>query len=125
MVPFISMKDAQKKKVFDENGDPIAKAWDKFAFPDFGDDKAFALEVCNDVAAPVFRNGHVVVVSPSAELRKGDPVVVKNDGSCAIMKLWRQSARKIDLKPFNPALDDLSVPRDEIEWIARIVWVRH
>jgi phage repressor protein C with HTH and peptisase S24 domain len=125
MVPFITMKDAQKKKVFDDNGDPIAKAWDKFAFPDFGDDRAFAVEVSNDVAAPVFRNGHVVVVSPSAELRKGDPVVVKNDGTCSIMKLSRLTAKKIDLKSFNPALDDLSVVRDEIEWIARIVWVRH
>ena len=119
------MKDAQKKKVFDDNGDPITKAWDKFAFPDFGDEKAFAIEVSNDVAAPVFRNGHVVVVSPSAELRKGDPVVVKNDGACSIMKLSRLTAKKIDLKPFNPALDDLSMVRDEVEWIGRIVWVRH
>jgi phage repressor protein C with HTH and peptisase S24 domain len=41
------------------------------------------------------------------------------------MKLSRLTAKKIDLKPFNPALDDLSVVRDEIEWIGRIVWVRH
>ena len=64
MVPFISMKDVQKKRVFDENGDPIAKAWDRFAFPDFGDERAFAMRISNDVAAPVFRSGHVVVVSP-------------------------------------------------------------
>lgn len=125
MVPFITMKDAQKKRVFDENGEPIPKLWDKFAFPDFGDDRAFALEISNDVAAPVFRNGHVVVVSPSAELRKGDPVVLKNEGACSVMKLARQTAKKIDLKPFNTALDDLSLARDEIEWIARIVWARH
>ena len=125
MVPFITMKDAQKKKVFDENGDPIAKAWDKFAFPDFGDERAFAIEISNAVAAPVFRNGHVVVVSPSAELRKGDPVVFKNEGTCSVMRLARQTAKKFELKPFNAALEDLSLPRDEIEWIARIVWVRH
>jgi len=44
-VPFISMKDVQKKRVFDENGDPIAKVWDKFAFPDIGDERAFAIEI--------------------------------------------------------------------------------
>lgn len=125
MVPFITMKDAQKKKIFDENGEPILKAWDKFSFPDFGDEKAFALEISNDVAAPVFRNGHVVVVSPSAELRKGDPVVIKNDSICQVMKLARQTAKKVELKPFNSSMDDLVVGREAMEWIARIVWVRH
>lgn len=125
MVPFITMKDVQKKRVFDENGDPIAKAWDRFAFPDFGDDRAFAIEISNDVAAPVFRNGHVVVVSPAAELRKGDPVVVKAEPGCLVMKLARQTARKLELSPFNPSLQGLSLPRDAVEWMARIVWVRH
>ena len=125
MVPFITMKDAQKKKIFDENGEPIVKAWDKFSFPDFGDEKAFALEISNDVAAPVFRNGHVVVVSLSAELRKGDPVVIKNDDGCQVMKLARQTAKKVELKPFNNSTDNLVVGREELEWIARIVWVRH
>jgi phage repressor protein C with HTH and peptisase S24 domain len=124
-VPFISMKDVQKKKVFDENGDLIAKAWDKFAFPDISDERAFAIEISNDVAAPVFRNGHVVVVSPSAELRKGDPVVLKADPGCMVMRLARQTAKKLDLKSFNPSLDDLTLPREAIEWMARIVWVRH
>ncbi|MBU6156631.1 MAG: helix-turn-helix transcriptional regulator [Alphaproteobacteria bacterium] len=124
-VPFISMKDVQKKRVFDENGHPIAKVWDKFAFPDIGDERAFAIEISNDVAAPVFRNGHVVVVSPSAELRKGDPVVLKADPGCMVMRLARQTAKKLDLKSFNPSLDDLSLPREAIEWMARIVWVRH
>ena len=124
-VPFISMKDVQKKRVFDENGDPIAMAWDKFAFPDIGDERAFAIEISNDVAAPVFRNGHVVVVSPSAELRKGDPVVLKADPGCMVMRLARQTAKKLDLKSFNPSIEDISLPRDAIEWMARIVWVRH
>lgn len=125
VVPFLSMKDLQRKKAFDENGDPLPQAWDKFAFPDFGDQKAFAVEISNDVAAPVFRNGHVVVVSPAAELRKGDPVVLKAEGACLVMKLARQSAKKIELKPFNPALESRSFPRDAVEWMARIVWVRH
>lgn len=124
-VPFISMKDVQKKRVFDENGDPIAKAWDKFAFPDIGDERVFAMEISNDVAAPVFRNGHVVVVSPAAELRKGDPVVLKADPGCLVMRLARQTAKKLDLKSFNPSLEDISLPRDAIEWMGRIVWVRH
>jgi phage repressor protein C with HTH and peptisase S24 domain len=125
MVPFISMKDVQKKRVFDENGDPIAKAWDRFAFPDFGDERAFAMRISNDVAAPVFRSGHVVVVSPSAALRKGDPVVLKADPGCLVMRLARKTAKTLELNPFNPALEGVSLSRDEVEWIGRIVWVRH
>ena len=125
MVPFITMKDAHKKKVFDDNGIPIAKAWDKFSFPDLGDEKAFAIEISNDAAAPAFRSGHVVVVSPNAELRKGDPVVLKMPDGCQVLKLSRQTARKVEFKPFNTSHDDVVLQRDEVEWMARIVWVRH
>ena len=113
------------KKIFDEGGAPISKAWDKFSFPDFGDDKAFALEISNDGAAPVFRNGHIVVVSPSAELRKGDPVVIKNGDGCQVMRLTRQTTKKVELKSFSGQMEDHVLDRDDVEWMARIVWVRH
>jgi phage repressor protein C with HTH and peptisase S24 domain len=64
-------------------------------------------------------------VSPSSELRKGDAVVFKSEDGCQVMKLARQTAKKVDLKPFNPALEDVTLERDEVEWMARIVWVRH
>jgi phage repressor protein C with HTH and peptisase S24 domain len=124
-VPFLTMKQVQKKSAFDGDGFPIAKLWDKFSFPDMGDDKAFALEISNDAAAPVFRNGQVLVVSPKAEVRKGDPVVVKNGVGCLVMKLSRLSAKKIELKAFNPSMGDVTMERDQIEWMARIVWVKH
>jgi phage repressor protein C with HTH and peptisase S24 domain len=124
-VPFLSLKDVQKKKVFDDDGAPILKAWDKLAFPDIGDESIFALEISNDTAAPVFRNGHVVIASPTAEVRKGDPVIVKNEDGCVVMRLTRQTAKKIELKPYNPALDDVTMEREHVEWIARILWVRH
>ena len=89
-----------------------------------GDDKAFALEISNDAAAPVFRSGQVLVVSPKAEVRKGDPVVVKNGSGCLIMKVARQTAKKIELKAFNPSMDDLMLEREKVEWMARIMWVR-
>jgi phage repressor protein C with HTH and peptisase S24 domain len=41
------------------------------------------------------------------------------------MKLARQTAKKVELKPFNPALEDVSLERDDVEWMARVVWVRH
>jgi phage repressor protein C with HTH and peptisase S24 domain len=58
-------------------------------------------------------------------LRKGDPVVLKADPGCMVMRLARQTAKKLDLKSFNPSIEDISLPREAIEWMARIVWVRH
>src|SRR5215470_8658976 len=102
-LPLIGMKDAAKKRVLDEEMRPVSKAWDQFPFPDLPDDKAFAIEVSNDAAAPTYRKGDVLVVSPEAELRRGDRIVVKTkDGSFA-MRLQRKTARRIELKSLNPS----------------------
>lgn len=124
-LPFLKLKDAAKKKVFDEAGKPLLKAWDRLAMPDLGDEDAFALEVTGDAAAPVLRNGDVIVVSPAAELRKDDYVLVKTKGACLAMRFHRRTAKKVELKSLNPSLDGKTFERDEIEWLARIVWVRH
>ena len=125
MLPFLKLKDAAKKKVFDDDGKPLLKAWDRLAVPDLGDEFAFALEVTGDAAAPVFRNGEVIVVSPAAELRKDDYVLVKVKGACLTMRFARRTAKRVELKSLNPSLDDKTFERGDVEWMARIVWARH
>lgn len=123
-LPLISMKDAAKKRVLDDDMKPVSKAWDRLAFPDLNDDKAFAIEVSNDAAAPVYRAGDVLVVSPQAELRRGDRVVVKTKDHCSAMRLARRTARRVELKSLNPSMGDRSLDAKAVDWIARIVWVR-
>ena len=53
--------------------------WDEIDFPDFGQEKVFALEVTGDSMAPLYRDGDVLIVSPTASIRKGDRVVVRTD----------------------------------------------
>jgi phage repressor protein C with HTH and peptisase S24 domain len=124
-LPFLKLKEAAKKKVFDGDGKPQLKAWDRLSFPDLGDEFAFALEVTGDGAAPVFRNGDVIVVSPGAEVRKDDYVLVKIKGACVPMRFARRTAKKVELKSLNPSLEDKTYERNAVEWIARIVWARH
>jgi len=124
LLPFLKMKDAAKKNVFDAGGRPIGKAWDQVAFPDLDDDAAFALEVSSDGAAPAFRIGNVAIVSPAAELRRDDRCVVKTKEGCSIMRFVRRTAKRLELKSLNPSLPDRVLDRAAVDWVARIVWVR-
>jgi len=124
MVPFLKLKDLAKKKAFDGDGKPALKAWERLSFPDLNDDTALAIEVSGDAAAPVFRDGDVVVVSPTAELRKGDRVLVKTADGWALMRLVRRTAKKVELKPLNGENGGGVFDRAKVEWIARVVWAR-
>jgi phage repressor protein C with HTH and peptisase S24 domain len=124
MLPLIKMKDAGKKGAFDADGKPRGKAWDEIPFPDLNDDKAFAVEISNDSAAPVFKVGNVVVVSPQAELRRDDRCVVRTKDGCLAMRFVRRTAKRVELKSLNPALPDREFDRDAVDWMARVVWVR-
>ena len=123
-LPFLKMKEAAKKKVFDAEGRPSGKAWDKVAFPDLADQSAFALEVSNDGAAPVYQIGDVIVISPDAECRRNDRVAVKAQEGLMLMRFVRQTAKRVELKSLNPSLPDRVLERDGVEWCARIVWAR-
>mgnify|MGYP000895691316 CR=1 FL=1 len=123
-LPFLKMKEAAKKKVFDDEGRPAAKAWDKIAFPDLSDQGAYVLEVSNDAAAPAYSIGDLIVVSPEAELRRNDRVVVKGQDGVMLMRFVRQTAKRVELKSLNPSLPDRVLERDGVDWIARIVWSR-
>jgi phage repressor protein C with HTH and peptisase S24 domain len=123
MLPLLTLKDAAKKSAFDAQGRPAGKAWDRLAFPGLADEGAFALEISSDGAAPVFRVGDTVIVSPAAELRRDDRVVVKAREGVFVMRFVRQTARRVELKSLNPSLPDCMLDRDAVDWIARIVFV--
>jgi phage repressor protein C with HTH and peptisase S24 domain len=123
-IPLLKLKDAAKKQTFDAQGRPVGKAWDHIPFPELDDERAFALEISSDGAAPVFRIGDVVVVSPAAELRRDDRVVVKARDGCSVMRFVRQTSKRVELKSLNPSLPDRVLDKDDVDWVARIVFVR-
>lgn len=123
-LPLLKLKDAAKKKAFDGKGRPASTAWGKLAFPDLADQAAFALEITNDGAAPLFNIGDVIVVSPAAKVKLDDCVVMKGKDGCSVMRFVRQTPKRVELKSINPKMPDRVVDRDAVDWIARIVWVR-
>ncbi len=122
-VPVIGYAQAGDRGYFDDAGYPTGSGWDEVLVPQIGDLHAFALEISGASMEPIYRDGDTIVVSPAADIRRGDRVVVKTkEGEVMAKELTRQSARKIELASLNKDHADRSVEVEEIDWIARIVW---
>lgn len=125
-IPLIGFAQAGAEGYFDEDGYPAGGSWDEVRFPESGADTrgAYALEISGDSMLPLFRDGDVLVVSPSTSIRKGDRVVVRTTkGEVMVKELIRQTPAKVELKSLNPKHDDRMIPAAEISWIARVMWV--
>lgn len=121
--PLIGLAQAGQDGFFDEAGMPVGAGWDEVAAPDLGEG-LFALEVTGDALAPVYRDGDRLLVSPSQEPRKGDRVVARtNAGEMLVRELGRVTARTLELVDLARSGDPRLLSRDEVAWVARIVWV--
>ncbi|TCK30547.1 phage repressor protein C with HTH and peptisase S24 domain [Ancylobacter aquaticus] len=122
-IPLIGFAQAGEGGFFDDAGFPVGGAWDEIAFPNVGDEHAYALEIAGDSMLPLYRDGDVVVVSPAAPIRRGDRVVVKTrEGEVLAKELKRQTARTVELRSLNPEHPDRMLQDGEIAWIARVLW---
>jgi phage repressor protein C with HTH and peptisase S24 domain len=122
-IPLIGFAQAGSVGYFDDAGYPTGGSWDEIPFPGFSDSHAYALEISGDSMAPVFRDGDTVIVSPEANIRRGDRVIVKTKAGEILAKvLLRQTANRIELQSLNPLHEDRVLTVEEIEWLARIIW---
>lgn len=122
-VPLIGLAQAGSHGFFDDGGYPTGGSWDEVPFPDVPDSNAYALEITGNSMEPVYRDGDRVLVSPEANIRRGDRVIVKTrEGEVMAKQLLRRSARRIELLSINPDYKDLSFELHEILWIHRIIW---
>ena len=123
-IPVIGYTQAGAHGYFDDAGYPAGTGWDEVLFPHIGDPQAYALEISGESMEPVYRDGDTIIVSPGANIRRGDRVVVKTTGGEVMTKeLLRQSAREIELVSLNHAHPDRTLQAHEVAWIARIVWI--
>ena len=124
-VPLLGWAAAGQRGNFDENGHPTGKGWDEAALPAVDDEHAFALEISGEALVPLYRDGDVVLVSPATAIRRGDRVVVKpREGEIMIGELKRRTAKTLEIAVLGVAAGDRAMAASEVEWIARIVWVR-
>lgn len=122
-VPLLGLAQAGGGGYFTDGGFPAGKGWDEVGLPAVNDEHAYALEISGDSMKPAYRDGDVIVVSPGAQIRKGDRVVVKTkDGEVMVKELRRRTSRTLELQSLNPNHADRVLPASDVEWIARIVW---
>lgn len=122
-MPLLGLARAGPGGFFDDGGFPKGEGWDEIAFPGLADESAYALKVTGESMQPLYRDGDVIIVSPTARVRRGDRVVVKTtDGEVMAKVLKRHSVSDMELASFNPSHPARVIPAREVEWVARIVW---
>jgi len=114
---------------FDTQGRPQGSAWGRTA-PNVAsaDTDSYAIEINGRDFDPVYRDGDVIVISPGAEIRRGDRVLVGTAG--AGVQIRRLGRRDTDGIYVEPLADDHTpttgvsqfVAADQVQWLARIVW---
>ena len=122
-VPLIGLAEAGALSHFGDGGVPAGAGCQEIAFPVVNDEHAYALEISGHSMEPAYRNGDIIVVSPSAPMRRGDRVVVRTkSGEVLAKELKRKTAKAIELKSLNAQHGDHTLAITDIAWIARILW---
>lgn len=123
-VPMLGMAQAGLDGFFDDAGLPTGEGWDETELPR-PTDTMLSLKVAGDSMAPLYRTGDRIVVDRAAtDVRKGDRVVVRTAGGETIAKeVAGLSSRSVTLASINPAYPPRILPRRDIVWMGRIVWV--
>jgi phage repressor protein C with HTH and peptisase S24 domain len=122
-VPVIGFTEAGGGAYFDDAGFPSGTGWDEIPFPAVNDEHAYALEISGDSMLPLFRDGDIIIVSPSSPIRRGDRVVVKTKaGEVMAKELKRRTAKTIELKSLNSEHGERVFAVPDVLWISRIVW---
>ncbi len=122
-VPLLGFAQAGSGGYFDSAGFPVGQGWDEVRFPGLGDGTAYALEVSGDSMQPLYRDGDVLIVSPTEQLRRGDRVVVRtHEGEVMAKILHRRTEKQIELHSINPDHTPRIFKPEEVDWIARILW---
>jgi len=123
-VPLLGMAQAAQRGHFDERGHLAGKGFDEIALPSLDGGHAFALQISGNAYEPAYRDGDVLLLSPATVIRRCDRVVVKTGAEVVIGELTRRTAKVLELTTLGATPADRAITASDVEWIARIVWVR-
>ena len=123
-LPLLGFAQAGSDGYFNDAGFPAGEGWDHIPFPEVADEHAYALKVNGQSMLPAYRDGDVILVSPTAAIRRGDRVVVKTrSGEVMVKELKRRISSAIELRSLNAEHQDRTLFSEDVVWMARILWV--
>lgn len=123
VVPLLGFAQAGDGGFFDDAGFPSGHGWDAIQLPELDDQQTYALEVSGDSMLPLYRDGDIIVVSPGAQIRRHDRVVVRTRSGEVLAKvLQRRTNDHVELHSLNAEHPNRKIALSDVDWIARIVW---
>ncbi len=121
--PLLGFAKAGSDGYFDDAGFPAGDGWEEVKFPGLETENVYALEITGDSMEPVYRRGDRIVVAPGMAIRRGDRVVARTkEGEVLAKVLGRQTERMVELLSLNPAYGPRELARNDLAWMARILW---
>ena len=123
-VPLLGMAQAGADGFFDDAGLPTGEGWDQTDLP-LPRPSLFSLLISGDSMAPLYRQGDRVLVDRDrTDVRRGDRVAVRTTtGETMAKQVEAISAKAVTLGSINPDFPPRILPRKDIDWMARILWV--
>ena len=122
-VPLLGFAEAGNGSHFNDGGFPSGTGWNAIPFPAVNDEHAYALEISGQAMEPAYRDGTIIVVSPSAPIRRGDRVVVRTkSGEVTVKELNRKTAKSVELKSLGAEQAGQTIAMSDVVWLARILW---
>ncbi|MEQ1609515.1 MAG: helix-turn-helix transcriptional regulator [Hyphomonadaceae bacterium] len=123
MAPLLDFAKAGSDGYFDDAGLPVGDGWEEVRFPGLQTETVYALEITGDSMEPVYRRGDRIVVAPGVSVRRGDRVVARTkEGEVLAKVLGRLTERTVELLSLNSAYGPRELARNELAWMARILW---
>lgn len=126
-VPVINRVQAGYPTDFTDLGYPARVADEYLACPDVGDPNAFATRVVGESMLPEYREGDIVVFSPSAKVTDGSDCFVRlePDHETTFKRIFFEKSgrrQQIRLQPLNPKFPPTVYDRDHVAGLYRAVW---
>jgi len=123
LVPVINKVSAGYPGDFDDLDYPVGVADDYVRCPDVHDPNAFAVRVVGDSMEPKFREGDIVIFSPSAEVHNGDDCFIRfaMPHETAFKRVFFEQGDKVRLQPRNEKYSPLIVDGKRINGLYRAV----
>ena len=120
-IPLINLADIAD--AFDGEGNISGDKWDEVAFPDLPAETVFAIEVAGEAMMPIYRDGDILVCSPSVPVRRNDRVLLRSQsGDVYGGTLKRKTMHSVDLSPLQRGATEATFTIAETLWVARILW---
>lgn len=126
-VPVLQLAKARMAEIFDENGFPKGDGWDMVSLPSLaanGPDRLYALRVSDASYLPLYRPDDLLLCAPNAKLRTGDrAALLRRSGQLWLCDVTDAAGDSLAVQSLSAERTTFSLPKADIVWLAKILWV--